>query len=140
MERYSVSFFVRERATSAEIKTSKDLYEAVKDLADADREMFVVILLNARQAIIGREVVSIGTLNQSLVHPREVFKSAIVKSAGSIVIVHNHPGGTTTPSCEDDAVTRRLVSAGKIIGIPILDHIIVGDNGYYSYRDHGVLS
>jgi len=108
--------------------------------ADKDRECFVVFLLNNKNHIIAEELVTVGILNASLVHPREVFKSAITASAASIIIAHNHPSGDTGPSAEDRVVTKRLKEAGAILGIPLLDHVISGPLAkYFSFKEEGDL-
>lgn len=104
-----------------------------------DREHFKALLLNTKNAVLGIEDISIGTLNSSMVHPREVFKNAIKKNAYSVLLGHNHPSGDCTPSEEDIEITKRLVEAGKIIGIQVLDHIIIGDKIYYSFKENGLL-
>jgi DNA repair protein RadC len=109
---------------------------ARKVLGDADREYFLVVLLDTKNNVTGVNVVSIGCLNSSLVHPREVFKAAILHNAASIVLCHNHPSGDAIASREDLEITKRLVEAGKIIGIEVLDHVIVGD-GYTSLKEKG---
>ncbi len=104
-----------------------------------DRERFEVIILDIKNRVLASEVVSIGSLNNSIVNPREVYKKAIKLSAASIIILHNHPSGDPTPSSEDISVTRRLVEAGEIIGINILDHIIIGHDRYVSFRERGLI-
>lgn len=104
-----------------------------------DREQVVVVLLDQKNKPLGFHVVSTGTLTMSLVHPREVFKAAIVANAAAIVAMHNHPSGDPTPSIEDRQITGRLVAAGQLLGIPVLDHIVIGDPGYYSFRDNDCL-
>lgn len=105
-----------------------------------EREHFMVILLDARRNVKGVSVVSIGTLSASLVHPREVFRPAIVAGAAGIVVSHNHPSGDASPSPEDRDATNRLKRAGDLIGIPVLDHVIIGAQGsFYSFREHGIL-
>ncbi|WP_129596855.1 RadC family protein [Anaerophilus nitritogenes] len=99
------------------------------------KEYFKTILLNTKNEILSIENISIGSLNSSLVHPREVFVNAIKKSVASIILVHNHPSGNPKPSSEDIKVTKRLMEAGKIIGIEILDHIIIGDGKYTSLKE-----
>ncbi|HQD76774.1 MAG TPA: JAB domain-containing protein, partial [Bacillota bacterium] len=94
---------------------------------------------NTRNQVIGVDRVSVGTLNSSAVHPRELFRNAIKRSAASIILVHNHPSGDPTPSREDVEVTGRLIDAGKIIGIDVLDHIIIGDNRFTSFKARGLL-
>ncbi|WP_269902676.1 RadC family protein [Crassaminicella thermophila] len=99
------------------------------------KEYFKIMLLNTKNEIISIENISIGSLNSSLVHPREVFVRAIRKSAASLVLIHNHPSGNPKPSNEDIKITQRLIEAGKIIGIEILDHIIIGDGIYISLKE-----
>lgn len=98
------------------------------------KEHFCVLLLDTKNRIIAEEKISEGSLNASIVHPREVFKPAIRKSANSVILIHNHPSGDTEPSREDIEVTKRLVEAGEIIGISVLDHIIIGDHQYLSMK------
>ena len=108
-------------------------------LRDRKREMFLVVLLDARHRILREEIVSEGSLTSSIVHPREVFLPAVRESAGAVVLVHNHPSGDPQPSEEDIAVTRRLVSAAELLGIRVLDHVIVGDGRYASFREQGLM-
>lgn len=108
----------------------------IPHLADYDREHFVTVQLNRQNAIVGIDTVSVGTVSESLVHPREVFKGAIRQSASSVILAHNHPGGVLEPSAQDIQVTRRLQEAGKVIGIDVADHIIVAGNRYYSFLEH----
>ena len=103
------------------------------------KENFVVLLLNTKNQILGHRVVSIGSLSASIVHPREVFKEAIKVNAASIIVAHNHPSGDPTPSREDVAVTKRLVKAGNIMDIQVLDHIIIGDSKYLSMKERGYM-
>lgn len=103
------------------------------------REHFIVLLLNARHEVLGKETVSIGSLNASIVHPREVFKPALLQSAASIVLVHNHPSGDAEPSEEDLSITKRLVEAGELLGIGVLDHVIVASRGIVSFRSRQLL-
>ena len=104
-----------------------------------DREHFCVVLLSANNAVIGIETISIGTLTNTQVHPREVFKQAIRQSASGVILAHNHPSGDSVPSDEDLYLTERLVETGQIIGIHVIDHIIVGEDSYYSFRDNNLL-
>ena len=104
-----------------------------------DREHFCVVLLSANNAVIGIETISIGTLTNTQVHPREVFKQAIRQSASGVILAHNHPSGDSVPSDEDLYLTERLVESGQIIGIHVIDHIIVGEDSYYSFRDNNLL-
>lgn len=109
------------------------------DMKFLNKEHFRVILLNTKNQIISIEEISIGNLNSSIVHPREVFNIAIRRSAKSIILVHNHPSGDSTPSTEDINITRRLIEAGNIIGIEVLDHIIIGDNNYISLKQKNII-
>ena len=108
-------------------------------LKKEQREHFLVLLLNARHEVMGRETVSIGSLNASIVHPREVFKPAITTSAASIILVHNHPSGDPEPSEEDLSITKRLVEAGELLGIGVLDHVIIAERGVVSLRSRQLL-
>jgi len=104
-----------------------------------DREHFLALYLNARNQVIAMEVVSVGTLSASLVHPREIFKGAILNNAAAIIVAHNHPSGNVAPSPEDLATTTRIKRAGELMGIPLLDHIIIGSAGHTSLREMGLL-
>lgn len=106
-----------------------------KGLVPTGREVFAVVLLNARHRTIGFHVVSIGTLNNTAVHPREVFRLAVTIGAHAMILAHNHPSGDATPSQEDRRVTDRLTEAGVIIGIEVLDHVVIGDTRYFSFAD-----
>lgn len=108
-------------------------------IRDKAKEHFKLIILNTRNCITAITNVSTGTLSASLVHPREVFKDAIRHSASSVVLAHNHPSGNPEPSEEDLRITRRLIDAGKIIGIDVLDHIIIGKNSFSSFKERGLL-
>ncbi len=119
-----------------QIKSAKDVYDYCSPLiSDLDREVFMILYLDTKNRIVKDEIVSVGTLNSTVVHPREVFKNAIKDSINSIIIVHNHPSGDSTPSYEDDRLTEKFFQAGELIDIKVLDHVIVGKNGYYSYKD-----
>ena len=118
-------------------QSAKALFEKLEFFVNSDREMFLVASLNTKNEPTQIEVISVGSLNASIVHPREVFKSAIISNAASIICAHNHPSGDLTPSKEDIEVTKRLVEAGKLLGIDVLDHIIMNDEGEYkSIREH----
>src|SRR5215467_94599 len=110
-------------------------------LEGVDREHFVILLLDQKNQVIGIHTVSIGSLTASIVHPRECFKPAILSNAASIICGHNHPSGDCQPSREDRALTQRLVEAGKLLGISVLDHIIIGDgtSAYFSFADENLL-
>lgn len=102
-----------------------------------DREFFQIVLLNTKNHVLGVELIAIGSLNSAIVHPREIFKVPIQRSAAAIVLVHNHPSGDPAPSPEDISVTKRLVEVGEVVGIQVLDHVIIGDNQYVSLRELG---
>src|SRR5690606_663345 len=108
-------------------------------LKDEARENFVVVWLNTSNKIMGFEVVSIGNLNSSIVHPREVFRGAIVNGAASIILIHNHPSGDPEPSNEDISITQKVVQAGKIINIPVFDHIIIANEQYTSFAERRLI-
>ena len=109
--------------------------ELVSDIKDKKKEYFVALYLNARNQVICREDVSVGSLNASLVHPREVFAPAIGSSAASVILAHNHPSGDPTPSREDIELTRRIVQAGDIMGIEVLDHLVIGSERFLSMKE-----
>ena len=111
----------------------------MSSLKDEAKEYFIALHLDGKNTISCLEVVSIGSLNQSVVHPREVFKTALLSSAAGIILVHNHPSGDPKPSDADRTTTRRLAEAGMILGIKILDHIIIGDGSYFSIVEGGML-
>jgi DNA repair protein RadC len=104
------------------------------------KEHLLAFYLNARSQMVHHETVSIGTLSSSLVHPREVFAPALSCGAAALIVVHNHPSGDCSPSSEDKDATRRLSRAGELMGIPLLDHLIVSDAGFFSFKEHGLLS
>ena len=127
-------------ATPSLILSPLQVYELVKEyLQGPDREHFIVVFLDARSEVIGINTVSIGTLTESLVHAREVFKGAILANAASVIVAHNHPSGEALASEADYSVTCKLKEAGRILGIPIEDHVIVGAAGYFSFRQQGLL-
>ncbi len=108
-------------------------------IKDKAKEHFLLLILNTRNKVTSIENVSIGTLNASLVHPREVFREAIRQSASSVILAHNHPSGDEAPSEEDLKITKRLAEAGKILGIEVLDHIIIGKDAAYSFKEKGLM-
>ncbi len=110
-----------------------------KGIQDKAKEHFKLVLLNTRNRIIGISTISVGTLNSSLVHPREVFKDALAHSASSIILAHNHPSDDPEPSDDDIAITRRLADAGRLMGIEVLDHIIITRHGHTSLKEKGLL-
>jgi DNA repair protein RadC len=129
-----------EREGRPRVRCAADVYALVRlSLRDLHHEEFHVVLLNTQNEVIRSLQVTRGTLDASLVHPREVFRSAISEAAASVILVHNHPSGDPTPSAEDRAVTRQLREAGEIIGIEVLDHVIVGERRYVSFAESGLL-
>lgn len=117
-----------------------DIIKAVFNLAEEAVEKFGILNLTTKNKVSGAHVISLGSLNTSLVHPREVFKQAILNNAASIILFHNHPSGDPTPSREDMDVTRRLVEAGRLIGIEVLDHVVVGEGRHVSFREKGLMT
>jgi DNA repair protein RadC len=117
------------------IVSPKDVWLLMRDEVQKKKEYFVVFYLNTRNQMIQKEVVSIGSLNTSIAHPREVFEPAVRHHAGQIILSHNHPSGDTTPSHEDRETTRRLVKAGEILGIEVVDHVVVTHEGFVSMRE-----
>ncbi len=122
------------------LRSSADIFRHFAPrLRDRKREEFLVVLLDGKHRVIRESRVSMGSLNASIVHPREVFQLAVRESAGAVVLVHNHPSGDPTPSTEDIEVTHRLVRAGDILGIRVLDHVVLGEAGYTSFMEKGLL-
>ena len=123
-----------------DIKEPQSVVKAIRaSIKDKAKEHFKLILLNTRNKIIGISTVSIGTLNTSLAHPREIFKEAIIHNAMSVVLAHNHPSGDSEPSEDDLKITKRLVESGKILNIEVIDHIIIGKNNFCSFKEKGLL-
>jgi len=123
-----------------DIKDPQSVVKAIRaSIKDKAKEHFKLILLNARNKIIGISTVSIGSLNASIVHPREVFKDAIMHNAYSVVLAHNHPSGDTEPSEDDLMITKKLVESGKILGVEVTDHLIVTKNGYFSFKEKNLI-
>lgn len=117
----------------------KDALPMFDEDRTAEQERFVVLTLNGAHEVIKRHVISTGLVNKTVVHPREVFRVAIQDNAVAVILGHNHPSGNTDPSPEDRDITKRLKDAGEIIGIPVLDHIIVGGMGYSSFAEVGLI-
>ena len=123
-----------------DIKEPQSIVKAIRaSIKDKAKEHFKLILLNARNKMLGISTISIGSLNASIVHPREVFKDAIVHSAYSVVLAHNHPSGDPEPSEDDLTITKRFIEAGKILGIEVIDHIIISKNGFFSFKEKGLI-
>ena len=125
--------------TNRRITDAKDVYEELHKYANRQQEHFLTITLDGASHIINTRTVFIGTLNQSLVHPREVFADAIADRAAGIIIAHNHPSGTLEASRADMAITQRLMEVSKLVGIELLDHVILSKEGYFSFSDEGLL-
>lgn len=118
------------------VRRGQEVYDLVKgELCSRDREVFAVLHLNSRNQPLSLEVVSVGTVDASIVHPREVFKAAILRSAAAIILLHNHPSGDPTPSDDDLEITKRLVDAGKLLGIHVFDHVVVANSRFVSIRE-----
>lgn len=141
---------VRE-ASGQRIATPDDVYRVCQDMAELAQEGFHVLCLTAKNRLIDRHLVSLGLVDASLVHPREVFRAAIRDSATAVVLAHNHPSGDPTPSTEDLRITRQLIEAGRIVDIKVLDHVIIGrpieaagdhpgQPGYLSLRENGLVA
>jgi len=128
---------VEERVTVRSPRDAADYL--MEELRYLQKEHFVCLFLNTKNHIIGQETLSMGSLNASIVHPREVFRSAIKRSSASIICAHNHPSGDPTPSPEDIQLTARLAEAGEIIGIELLDHIVIGDRTFVSLKEKGFM-
>lgn len=122
------------------IKTPKDLYPLLKEkIINFHKEYFMVVSLDNRNKIINIDIISIGTLNSSLIHPRETFEAAIKNHAALIIICHNHPSGELKPSEDDLTVTQNLIKAGKLLGIEVADHLIITKNGYFSFKEKKII-
>lgn len=127
---------LKSRETQLEIGDVVPLFD---DIADKRQEHFVVLTFNSSKKLISKHLVFLGTVNSAICHPREIFAVAIADAASSIVIGHNHPSGESEPSTEDIEVTKQFVAAGVIMGIPILDHIVVVSDDYFSFFENGLL-
>jgi DNA repair protein RadC len=129
---------VKEAAYDGTLLTTPEQVEAyLSELKEAAQECFIVIALNAKNRVIEKHLVSIGTVNSALVHPRECFRPVILDGASAIILAHNHPSGDPTPSAEDIKITKQLIGAGEILGLKILDHVIIADTAL-SLREAGL--
>lgn len=144
--RVSAALTLGQRLTQLEARQKKTIgtpREAVSylwaDLRFLPKETFRCLVVDTKNQVIANELISVGTLNSSLVHPREVFRPVISRSGAGVILAHNHPSGDPTPSREDIELTKRLVDCGKLLGIQVLDHIIVGDNTFVSLREKGIV-
>ncbi len=116
------------------IRGPEDIHERCRTYVAARKEHFLALHLNTRHVVVREELVSVGSLSASIVHPREVFRSAILETSASLILVHNHPSGDPTPSDDDIEITMRLAEVGDLMGIPIVDHVVLGDGTFYSFR------
>jgi DNA repair protein RadC len=134
--------FLKEKSfTKIKVKTSKDIVDYfVPYLRDMRKEIFKVVLLDGKNKIIKDVTISEGTLTKSIVHPREVIKEAVLESSPALVLIHNHPSGEPQPSQDDIEITNRIISACELVGIRVLDHIIIGDNNYFSFLNEGLIN
>jgi DNA repair protein RadC len=116
-----------------------DTLPLLERFADRNQEHFLTLSLNGAHEVIMVRTVSVGLVNRTMVHPREVFAGPLTDRASAIILAHNHPSGSVEPSAEDDEITTRLLSAGETLGIPVLDHVVFSRSGYYSYLEHDAL-
>ena len=121
------------------ITSASDVYALLHEYASKEKEYFLLVTLDGASKVIEKRVIHIGTLNQSLVHPREIFKPSIMDGAAGIIISHNHPSGPIEESRADIQITQRLKEVAKLVGIELLDHVIISSQGYYSFSDEGLL-
>ena len=127
-------FYSKNPSGFTTIRTAKDVYEYLYDMHNLSKEHFRGIYLNSHNRIVHDEVISVGTINSNIVHPREVFRSAIEYSAVAVVLAHNHPSGIATPSTQDIDITKQLIEAGNLLGIKVLDHVIITKSTYVSIQ------
>jgi DNA repair protein RadC len=118
----------------------EDIWKELKDIREHKKEHFVIFFLDSRNQEIKRELISVGSLNANLVHPREVFEPAVKNLAAQVILAHNHPSGDPQPSEDDLSLNKRLVEAGKILGIEVVDHIIIAKDGYLSFKEKGLIN
>lgn len=141
-EEQVAAILVRERGRKCRrartrIQMPEQIEDELRHMGELDKEHYVVLTLDSSGGVIGRHVVSVGIVDAALVHPRETFRVAILDNATKIIVAHNHPSGNAEPSDEDQLITKRLLAAGKILGIPVLDHVVVGVGSCVSFRDRG---
>ncbi len=130
---------INKKNESKEITHPKDIFNLLYDIKNNKKEYFIAFYLDSRNLLIKKEIISIGTLNASLVHPREIFEPAIRYLSAQIIIAHNHPSGNSNPSKEDILITKKLVSIGNMLDIKVIDHIIVTNDEFYSFREHQLI-
>src|SRR3989338_70125 len=134
---FAKRFLIKE---GIKIKNTEDVVNLTRELKDKKQEYFLSLTLDGASNLIQKRTVFIGTLNQSIVHPREIFADAISDRAAGIIFVHNHPSADISPSKEDIAITRRLIETGKLVGIEIIDHVIIGKDGHFSFQSEWMLN
>lgn len=127
------------RSEHPQIKGASAVYEELGEFKEMNQEHFMALYLDGASKVIESRVIFIGTLNQSLVHPREVFRPALKMNTAGIIIAHNHPSGTLTPSRADIQITKRLKEGAKLLGVDLLDHVIIAKEGYFSFSEDGIL-
>ena len=127
----------RKLKSKVRIKASEEVFKLVKRYAKEKRELFILLTLNGANTVISVSIVSIGIVNRTIIHPREIFSRAITDNAAAIIVCHNHPSGNVMPSEEDKDITKRISKAGEIIGIPLIDHIIFSKRNYTSLKREG---
>lgn len=121
------------------VNSSREVYEYASDIKDAAREVMAVLLLDAKNGVLDYHLHSVGTVDTSAVYPREIVKQAILKDASSIILIHNHPSGNVDPSPCDKELTKCVVWGCKFLGLKVFDHLIVGDNSFFSFAEHGLI-
>ena len=136
---FELSRRLLQQKQSTLLLSPKDVWDELKDVRDTKKEHFVIFFLDTKSQEIKREIISVGSLNANLVHPREVFEPAVRYLAAQVVVAHNHPTGDPSPSPEDSEITRQLVAAGKILGIELKDHVIVSKGNFFSFKEQGLL-
>ena len=132
--RYNINRKITEPADV--VTACKEIYH----MNEMSQELFVALFLNVRNLIVGVHLISRGSVDAAVAHPREIFKAALLHNASNILVAHNHPSGDVSPSREDDVLTKQLTKSGSILGIPVLDHVIIGDDSFYSYREENRLA
>jgi len=125
---------------SVKVRNPIDIYEAIKRYGISKQECFLVITLNGAHEIIAIHIATVGLANKTIIHPREIFKRAYSDNAVAVAVAHNHPSGSLVPSDEDVEITERIIEAGKILGVPIIDHLIINQKSFYSFRQNGKIS
>ncbi len=128
-----------QRLNIKRITSAQNVYTLLHEYSTKEKEHFILITMDGSSKVIEKRVIHIGTLNQSLVHPREIFRPAILDNAAGIIISHNHPSGTLEASRADIQITQRLKEVAKLVGIELLDHVILSSQGFYSFSDEGLL-